>query len=159
MKFLSRLTGALLLACALTLQAGVQPYTFEDPDQEEQFKTLTEELRCLVCQNQSLADSNAGLAQDLRREVFNMVEAGNNNQEVVDFMVSRYGDFVLYRPPVRPATYLLWLGPLLLLLTGVLVLGIWVRGRARGSEAPLSSNEQARLNSLIGNKENTSHDD
>ena len=147
----------LLLLVSWNPAVAIDPYQFDDPAREDQYRELTEQLRCLVCQNQSLADSNAGLAEDLRREVYGMVSAGNSNRQVVDFMVQRYGDFVLYKPPVKPATWLLWAGPLLLLLTGVLVLGLWVRGRARGTEAPLSAAEQARLQQLLNTKE--PHDD
>ena len=148
MKPITLLGILFLLALPYAAFAVGTPYTFSDPAKEAQFNQLAEELRCLVCQNQNLADSNSDLAGDLRNEVFNMVEAGNSNQQVVDFMVARYGDFVLYRPPVKPTTYLLWLGPLLLFLTGALVLGLWVRGRSRSSETPLSEAERQRLQEL-----------
>ena len=98
------------------------PMEFNDPATELRFKKLTEELRCLVCQNQSLADSHAGLAQDLRNEVYRMVIAGDSDKEIIAYMVSRYGDFVLYRPPVKNTTYLLWFGPFLMLLIAVIVI-------------------------------------
>ncbi len=159
MKGIQSLFAFILLFSSLNLLAAIDPFTFDNPAQESQFRELTEQLRCLVCQNQSLADSNAGLAGDLRREVYQMVEAGNSNQQVVDFMVARYGDFVLYNPPVKPTTWLLWAGPLLLLLTGILILALWMRGRTRSSEAPLSEAEQARLKQLLTRKETHSHDD
>lgn len=158
MKYFRFLVAVMLLSATARLPAAIDPYQFDTPAQEAQFRELTEQLRCLVCQNQSLADSNAGLAGDLRREVYEMVQAGSNNEQVLDFMVQRYGDFVLYNPPVKPATYLLWAGPLLLLLTGVLILALWVRGRGRADESPLSAEEQARLRELTGNR-NTDHDD
>jgi len=108
---------------AVAQKTGVQePLVFASQQQQERFNKLTEELRCLVCQNQNLADSDAPLAHDLRREVHEMVLAGRTNQQIKEFLVTRYGDFVLYRPPVQKNTYLLWLGPLILLLIGGLVL-------------------------------------
>ena len=99
-----------------------EPLLFANPQQQERFNKLTEELRCLVCQNQNLADSDAPLAHDLRREVHEMVLAGRTNEQIKEFLVTRYGDFVLYRPPVQKNTYLLWLAPLVLLLIGALIL-------------------------------------
>lgn len=104
--------AGLLVAGVVTAEA---PLYFEDPEQHERYQGLLEELRCLVCQNQSLTDSPAPLAQDMRREVHRMIEAGYGDQQVVEFLASRYGDFVHYRPPLRAATLLLWFGPLLLL--------------------------------------------
>lgn len=156
---LAAMTVALWLGSG-NLYADFSSYTFDDPAQEEQFKALTEELRCLVCQNQSLADSNAGLAQDLRQEVFEQVQAGNSNADVIDFMVTRYGDFVLYRPPVKSSTYLLWAGPLLLFLGGALTLGLWIRGRSKTTEVPLSQQERERLANLTGKQDpGSQHDD
>ena len=99
-----------------------EPLVFANQQQQERFNKLTEELRCLVCQNQNLADSDAPLAHDLRREVHEMVLAGRTNEQIKEFLVTRYGDFVLYRPPVQKNTYLLWLAPLVLLLIGALIL-------------------------------------
>ena len=95
-----------------------EPMVFESQQQEDRFNQLTQELRCLVCQNQNLADSDAQLAHDLRAEVHEMLIAGNSDDEIKQFMVERYGDFVLYRPPVQKNTYLLWLAPMVLLLIG-----------------------------------------
>ncbi len=94
------------------------PLEFSDSVQEERFKKLVEEIRCLVCQNQSLADSRADLAQDLRQEIYRMVITGDSNEVIVNYLVARYGDFVLYRPPLKPTTYLLWLGPVIFLIFG-----------------------------------------
>jgi len=107
-----------------------EPLVFANQQQQERFNKLTEELRCLVCQNQNLADSDAPLAHDLRREVHEMVLAGRTNEQIKQFLVTRYGDFVLYRPPVQQNTYLLWLGPLVLLLIGGLVLRSSVKKRS-----------------------------
>ncbi len=116
---------------ALAQQTPVQePMVFDSQEQEDRFNQLTRELRCLVCQNQNLADSDATLAHDLRREVHEMLQAGQSNEQIKQFMVERYGDFVLYRPPVQTNTYLLWLAPLVLLLGGALVLRASIRKRA-----------------------------
>ncbi len=103
------------------------PMEFNDPATELRFKNLTEELRCLVCQNQSLADSHAELAQDLRNEVYKMVIAGDSDKEIIDYMVTRYGDFVLYRPPVKNTTYFLWFGPFLILLIAIIIIARVIR--------------------------------
>lgn len=107
-----------------------EPLLFANQQQQERFNKLTEELRCLVCQNQNLADSDAPLAHDLRREVHEMVLAGRTNEQVKEFLVTRYGDFVLYRPPVQKNTYLLWLAPLVLLLLGALILRSSIKKRS-----------------------------
>lgn len=96
--------------------AAIEAYEFSSPEQEQTYKQLTQELRCLVCQNNNLADSGAGLAKDLRSETYNLVKQGKSRDEVVDYMIARYGDFVIYRPPVKSSTYLLWFGPFILLL-------------------------------------------
>ena len=113
----------MLCLCAwfTPLQAAIEAYQFDSPQMEADYNKLINELRCLVCQNQNLAGSDADLAQDLRRETYQMLSQGKSPQQVVDFMVERYGDFVLYRPQFKSNTYLLWLGPFLLLLC-VLVL-------------------------------------
>ena len=123
---------------------------FSDPERQERFKHLLHELRCLVCQNQSLADSDASLAHDLRREVYTMIEDGSSDQEIIQFLVARYGDFVLYRPPVTTTTYLLWFGPFLLLVLGLFTLFYFVRRRKQMTEPPLSEAERARLQQLLG---------
>ena len=106
------------------------PMEFNDPATALRFKKLTEELRCLVCQNQSLADSHAGLAQDLRNEVHRMVIAGDSDKEIITYMVARYGDFVLYRPLVKNTTYFLWFGPFLILFIAIIIIGRVIRLRA-----------------------------
>ena len=105
---------ALLLLLTALAGAGEAPALYSDPATDARLAALTADLRCLVCQNQSIADSHAGLAADLRQEILDMIAAGKTDQEIIDFMVARYGDFVLYRPPLRTGTVLLWLGPLLL---------------------------------------------
>ncbi len=109
----------LALLPVLALGSAIEPFPFESEVQEKRFRALAEELRCTVCQNQSLADSDAPLAQDLRRELFAMLQDGRADMEIREFMVERYGDFVLYRPPLAAHTILLWAGPLVLLLIGL----------------------------------------
>ncbi|MFP4560935.1 MAG: cytochrome c-type biogenesis protein [Thiohalorhabdus sp.] len=149
-------TALLVLALALgplgaPLAAPEPIRDFDNPAQEERYDALLEDLRCLVCQNESLADSRADLAQDLRDEVYQqVVEEGKNKEAVVDYLVDRYGEFVLYRPPMRPATYLLWFGPFALLLIGA---GIWLavsRGREQAEPDDLSPDEQERAARLLG---------
>ena len=113
--------------------AVIETYEFESEQMEADYKKLIAELRCLVCQNQNLSDSDADLARDLRRETYDMLQQGKSSQQVLDFMVTRYGDFVLYRPQFKSTTYLLWLGPFLLLL---LVLHLLVR-RLRKAQKPV----------------------
>jgi len=130
---------------------AIAPRSFEDPAQQRQYEALLPELRCLVCQNETLADSEAPLAEDLRREVAEMIRAGHDSAAIKDFLVARYGDFVLYRPSVKPLTYALWFGPFMLLLLGA---GIWLaltrRERRAGMETPpLSEAEHQRARALL----------
>lgn len=150
-----RATMALLLALLLGLQAlaakEAAPLS-DNPEVERRLMAIAEELRCLVCQNESLAGSRADLAQDLRREVRELITAGKSDQEVKDFLVSRYGDFVLYRPQVKPMTYLLWAGPFVLLLAGLVGLFRFLRHRATAAdamEAPLSDAERRSAEALL----------
>ena len=112
---------------------------------------LAEQLRCLVCQNQSIAESNAELAVDLRREISEQIRAGRSDQDIIDFMVARYGDFVLYRPPVKPHTWLLWFGPALLAIGAFLAFARSLRNRRRRVvERPLTEAEHAEAKRLLG---------
>jgi cytochrome c-type biogenesis protein CcmH len=130
-KFLVFMLTLSMSLCVLAQVNSVQePMVFETQEQEERFKELTLELRCTVCQNQNLADSDATLAHDLRRQVHEMLLAGKTNEEIKNFMVERYGDFVLYRPPVQTNTYLLWVAPLLMLLAGALILRVNIKKRS-----------------------------
>ena len=117
-----RVIGALVIVCASAANAGLEAYDFTGAAEEQRFKALIAELRCLVCQNQSLLDSDAELAEDLRREAYNLMKSGRDDAQIMQFLVDRYGDFVLYRPPLKPSTYLLWFGPVLLFLGA----GFWV---------------------------------
>ena len=146
---MSRWFGVLLIVFSTALHARIETHIFATPEDEARYQTLTEELRCLVCQNQNLADSNAELAQDLRRQAYEMVQAGKSNDEIVAYMVQRYGDFVLYRPPFRPATMLLWIGPFAILGIGVAFLLGYIRRRAKEQSPELSAEELARAERLL----------
>ena len=115
---------AIILAANLIVAPIAQgdPYQFENPAQQERFDSLLEELRCLVCQNQSLADSGAGLADDLRQQVYRMVTNGENNKAIKTFMVQRYGNFVLYDPPLNPSTVVLWFAPVTLVVLSLAII-------------------------------------
>jgi cytochrome c-type biogenesis protein CcmH len=114
----------------------------DDPALEARMLAIAAELRCLVCQNQTIADSHAGLAEDLRREVRDMLKRGDTNDQIIKYMTDRYGDFVLYRPPVKPTTVLLWYGPAILLVGGVLVLLFVLRKRSRMRDDQFEPDEE-----------------
>lgn len=121
-----------LLVCLLTgAQAREAAPAADDPQLEARMLRITSELRCLVCQNQTIADSHSGLAEDLRRQVREQLARGDTDQQVRDFMTMRYGDFVLYRPPVKTTTALLWFGPALMCVGGLIALGVVLRRRSR----------------------------
>lgn len=150
MMLLRTVLAALCLAWATTGLAGMEEFDFSGNVDEDRYKELIAEIRCLVCQNQSLADSDAELAHDLRQEVYDLMQTGQDNGQIVDFMVARYGDFVLYSPPVKPSTYLLWYGPFVLLAIGILFLVKTVRQRTRQTETGFSAQEKARLKAILG---------
>ena len=114
--------------------ANDEPVIFENKNLEERYYFLIEEIRCLVCQNQSLADSNAPLAQDLRNEIFKMIQANKSDTEIMEFLVERYGDFVLYRPPLKKNTWLLWFGPFLFLFVGFFVAVLIIKKQSGESQ-------------------------
>lgn len=122
----------------------------EDPQIEQRMRALTQQLRCLVCQNETLADSQADLAEDLRREIRAQMKAGKSDQEILAYLTQRYGDFVLYKPPVKLTTYLLWFGPFVLLLMGIGVLYRYVKQRKELiHEKPLTADERRRAEELL----------
>ena len=142
---------ALLLAFALMLSSApafaqvatdATPLKFADAAEEKRFHALVSELRCVMCQNQSLADSNAQIAVDLRREVLELMRKGKTDEDVKDFLVARYGEFVLYRPQVESKTWLLWFGPALVLLAGGIVVVGAVRRRSRPSSAQAAADDR-----------------
>ncbi len=117
---ISKLILLIALACSFNaVAAPVETFQFDSPENEKIFHKLSEELRCLVCQNQSVAESNADLAKDLRLEIYTMLTDGKTEEEIVSFMVDRYGDYVLYRPPFEPMTWLLWFGPVIIFFFGM----------------------------------------
>ncbi|MEE8875781.1 cytochrome c-type biogenesis protein [Pseudomonas helleri] len=146
-----------VLVCGLALtgiaHAAIDTYEFANDAERARFRELTQELRCPKCQNQDLADSNAPIATDLRREIFRMLGEGKDNQQIIDFMVDRYGDFVRYKPALTSKTLVLWFGPLALLVGGVVVIGVIVGRRRRTARAEasdtLSAEERQRLDSLL----------
>lgn len=132
------------------VQASIEAYQFESAEMEADYNQLVNELRCLVCQNQNLAGSDADLARDLRRETYDMLNEGKSQQQVIDFMVERYGDFVLYRPQFKSTTYLLWLGPFLLLLC---VLVLLVRRLLTAAKPEVDAEAVARAKQILDSKE------
>jgi cytochrome c-type biogenesis protein CcmH len=143
---------SLLLLCSITpvaLARDAQP-AGEDPVVEQRLHKLSQELRCLVCQNETLADSRADLAEDLRREIREQIKAGKSDKEIIEFLTARYGQFILYRPSVTPTTYLLWFGPFLLLLGGLFVLFHYIKQRRDSlTEKPLTADEHRRAQELL----------
>lgn len=135
-----RRIATVALLCLLPLLAwaqAIQPLPFRDRAEEVRFQKLSAELRCPMCQNETLADSNAPIAHDLRRQIFEMMQAGKSDTEIKAYLVDRYSDFVLYKPPVEPKTWLLWFGPLLVLGIGAGVVAVQVRRRSR--QAPTTA--------------------
>ena len=143
-------TAILLTGCASAMAAGLEAFDFSGNVDEDRYKHLIVEIRCLVCQNQSLADSDAGLAHDLRREVWELMDQGQSDDQIVEFLVTRYGDFVLYNPPVKPSTYILWYGPFVLLVIGLLVLVHTLKRRGKQTDSGFSAEEQERLKQILG---------
>ena len=143
----------MLFLMTSTSSYAVDYRQLSDPKQQENYETLTKELRCLVCQNQTIADSNAELAADLRRQVYEMLEKGQSREEIVQFMTDRYGDFVLYRPEVKALTWILWFGPFLLLLAGVVGMALYLRQRqaeqVQAEDQNLSEEERRRVAQLL----------
>ena len=142
---------ATLGAFAPAALAEEAPPLAADPVAEKRLIALSEELRCLVCQNQSIADSHAELADDLRREIRGMIQAGKSDKEIIDFMVARYGDFVLYRPPLKATTVILWAGPLVLMVLGLIALIRCLRQRNQrlAADTTLSADEARQAEALL----------
>jgi cytochrome c-type biogenesis protein CcmH len=137
-------------------QALIETYDFSSPELEARYQQLSEELRCPKCQNQNIADSNAPIAQDLRKLLHQQLEAGASDAEILDFMVARYGEFVRYRPSFGGTTVLLWLAPVLLLFAAIGVVAATLRSRsatASRESSALSAEEQARLRQMLDKSE------
>ena len=154
------LIASLLLLLGWVVQApaiaAIDVYTFDNDNQEQVFRELTRELRCPKCQNQDIADSNAGLAKDLRDKTYQMVRQGKDKDEIVDYMVARYGNFILYNPPLMASTLILWLGPLLVIVIGLGVVVMRSRrpvAAAKPVDSALSEEEQRRLAELLKEEE------
>lgn len=140
----------LALACIAFVTTAKEAQPAEDPQIEQRMKALTQQLRCLVCQNETLADSQADLAEDLRREIREQMKAGKSDQEILTFLTQRYGDFVLYNPPVKATTYFLWFGPFVLLIAGTALLYRYLKRRRDGiDEKPLTAEERRRAEKLL----------
>jgi cytochrome c-type biogenesis protein CcmH len=139
-----------LLCCSLSIIAKEAQPSAADPVLEERVMKLAKELRCLVCQNETLADSRADLAEDLRGQIREQMRAGKSDKEIIGYLTDRYGKFILYNPPVDPTTYLLWFGPFVLLLAGLALLFRYVKQRRELIiEQPLSAEERRRAETLL----------
>src|SRR6266568_388614 len=154
MMMISRVTSTtiflLLAVCFAPSLMAKEAQPNEDPQIEQRMKVLTEQLRCLVCQNETLADSRADLAEDLRKEIREQMKAGKSDQEIIAFLTQRYGDFVLYKPPVKSTTYLLWFGPFVLLIGGTFLLYKYLGQRRRMiADKPLTKEERKRAEELL----------
>lgn len=160
-QFLAWLVFVFLLAVAGSAQAVIDVYEFENETQRQQYQALTKILRCPKCQNQDIADSNSPIASDMRREVHRLVREGKTEDEVVQFMVERFDEFVTYKPRVTAATYALWYGPWLLVAMGVGIVILLVRSRRKNAAAvddgngdALSAEQRARLAAFIAQNQN-----
>jgi cytochrome c-type biogenesis protein CcmH len=145
------LTVLLLLFSTQVL--AVDDHQLADPEQQKTYEIITSELRCLVCQNQTIADSNAELAGDLRRQVFEMLQQGKSKAEIIQFMTDRYGDFVLYNPPLKTKTALLWLGPIAFLLTGFAMIFWFIRRKKQAKTTVLDKDKQEKMRHLLEDTE------
>jgi len=145
MRLLSIFLG---LALSFSVFAAIDTYQFKSVQQEQQYRQLTEQLRCPKCQNTNIAASDSIIAADMRTKVYQLLNEGQSSKQIVDYMVARYGNFVTYEPPVTPSTLILWVGPALFVLVGALV--IILRARRRQTGEKFSSQEQQRLAQLRG---------
>ena len=146
---MSRLIALLALLFSLQLSAAEVILSFDSPEQEQRYSSLIDELRCMVCQNQNIADSNAELAEDLRNRTYEMIRTGASDDEIISYMVERYGDFVLYRPPVKSSTLLLWYGPVLLLVIAVYAVWRNIRRKSQASPAQISDSQRRKIRRLL----------
>ena len=144
---------SLLFKLNPTSYAAVEVKQFKNPEHEQRYKALILELRCVVCQNQNIAESNAALAKDLRKQVFKMINAGKGDDEILEFMVTRYGDFVLYRPQFNSTTFLLWGGTFIIFTIGLYFLVSFIRQRKTVVVAELSNEDKEKLKQLLRDEE------
>lgn len=148
-----RLLLAMGFVFAAAVHAAIDPYEFETETQRERYRHFIEEMRCPKCQNQNLAGSDAPIAKDLRQELHRLLSEGRSDTEIVDYMVARYGEYILYKPPFDAKTAWLWIAPAGFLLAGIAVLFAVVRSRARAAQVPpaaLSADEEQRVAALLG---------
>ncbi len=148
------LLSAMLLS--FSLSAAIDTYQFATLEQEEQYRDLTQQLRCPKCQNNSIADSNAIIATDMRNKVYELMQAGYSKPQVINYMVDRYGNFVTYEPPVTPATLILWLGPLLLVVGGGIFILYRPRRRQAAPPVAITQQERERLAQLLDDNDRKS---
>jgi cytochrome c-type biogenesis protein CcmH len=130
---------------------AIDDHQLANPEQQKTYEIIISELRCLVCQNQTIADSNAELAADLRRQVFEMLQQGKSKDEIVNFMTDRYGDFVLYNPPLKTKTALLWLGPVAFLITGFIMIFWFIRRKNKTVTTAIDKEKQEKMRRLLEN--------
>ncbi len=142
-------SALMLLIFSISANAATEVLEFDSTQQEQRYHELIDELRCLVCQNQNLADSNASLAQDLRERTYQMVRSGDSSDEIIDYMVARYGEFIMYRPPLMTSTYLLWFGPLVFLLLAVLTVVLYWRRTRRNTGVKLDAASRQKVRQLL----------
>lgn len=149
-----RLLLFVLLALARA-EAAIDAYQFQDAAQEARFRGLIDELRCPKCQNTNISGSDAPLAADLRQKVYDMVKSGQSDADIIAYMTQRYGDFILYRPPLKAVTWPLWFGPFVGMALAAVLLALWVRRRSRAAAQPppLNAEERARLDALLASGE------
>ncbi len=140
------------LVCVLSANAAIEVYQFDNDSQQERFNDLSDQLRCPMCLNSNLSGSDAPIAADLRAEIYEQILDGRSNDQIIDFMTQRYGDFINYRPPLNSGTFLLWFGPLILLLAGMLI--VWRMGKNSQKLKPseLTEAEQRKLNDILASK-------
>ena len=144
-KFISKLILLIVVTFSLSsVAAPIETFKFDSPETEKVFHKLSEELRCLVCQNQNIAESNADLAKDLRLEIYTMLSDGKSEDEIVDFMVERYGDYVLYRPPFKPMTWLLWFGPAIVFAFGLVYVVRFMKSQSSNTQVESLSDEDLK---------------
>jgi len=151
-RLLTAVVLTLATAFAAPAAAVLPSEKLDDPEKEQRAQDLGEEIRCLVCQSESIANSNADLAKDLRVLIREKVQEGQSNQDIKDFLQSRYGDYVLLNPPMKPETYVLWYGPAAVTAIGALAIGVffWRRQKRPAPQQKLSADEQRRLNDILG---------
>ncbi|NOY67133.1 MAG: cytochrome c-type biogenesis protein CcmH [Gammaproteobacteria bacterium] len=148
----------ILVLTSLSISAAINVYQFDDPVKKERFYNLIDELRCTVCQNQTIAASNAGLAKDLRNKTYKMIQAGKTDDEIKTFMVERFTDFVLYNPPVNNSTLLLWIGPAVLMLIAFIFLISNIRKRVSTPVTEIDAQEHERVQTLLKQKKDGNND-